>query len=151
MTYYQRVSTTWRQPWWKRWRFWRKPAVIEVGAGVYELMGLKADVQITPRLPSDDIVARAVAALIGTTPGPWETNVHPMPGHTADEWFVLEIVHPNGEFHPLNVVKVRGARNAAKSCCWPPTQADARFIADARTLIPELISEVNRLRVKGVG
>lgn len=93
-----------------------------------------------------DIVARANSALEGTTPGPWETHVHAMPGATVDEWFVREIVQPNDEFHPLNVLKVRGARHAGKQCCWPPTDADAEFIAASRTLIPELITEVERLR-----
>lgn len=95
-----------------------------------------------------DVVARATKSLEGITAGPWETRVHAMPGHTIGEWFVREIVQPSDDFHDLNVLKVRGARNAAKSCCWPPTQADAEFIAAARTLVPELITEVTRLRAQ---
>ncbi|QBI97429.1 hypothetical protein SEA_FANCYPANTS_93 [Mycobacterium phage Fancypants] len=94
-----------------------------------------------------DVVERAKAALEGVTEGPWETSVHAMPGATVDEWYVREITHtfdPN--MHRLNVLKVRGATHAARQCCWPPTVADAEFIASARSLVPELIAEVERLR-----
>jgi hypothetical protein len=97
-------------------------------------------------LEESDIVDRAKAALKGVTAGPWETHVWPMPGHTIEEWYTREIVHPNGAFHPLNVLKARHARHADEQCCWPPTEADAEFIAAARTLIPELIEEIERLR-----
>ncbi|GJJ22314.1 hypothetical protein [Mycolicibacterium mageritense] len=96
---------------------------------------------------SDIVVERAKAALQGVTPGPWDTQVHAMPGSTVDEWFVREVTHtPNPNFHRLNVFKVRGASHASRECCWPPTDADAEFIAAARTLVPELIAEVERLR-----
>ncbi|ASZ74453.1 hypothetical protein I5H97_gp079 [Mycobacterium phage Wachhund] len=96
-----------------------------------------------------DVVERAKAALEGVTEGPWETSVHAMPGATVDEWYVREITHtfdPN--MHRLNVLKVRGATHAARQCCWPPTVADAEFIASARSLVPELIAEVERLRAQ---
>jgi hypothetical protein len=95
-----------------------------------------------------DIVERAKAALIGVTPGPWETRVWAMPGHTVDEWFTREITGPNGEFHSLNVLKARWARHAGKQCCWPPTDADAEFIAAARSLVPELISALTAAQEK---
>ncbi|AXH69201.1 hypothetical protein SEA_RYADEL_104 [Mycobacterium phage Ryadel] len=90
-----------------------------------------------------DVVARAKAALEGVTEGPWETRVHAMPGATVDEWYVREITHTfDPSMHRLNVLKVRGATHAARQCCWPPTVADAEFIASARSLVPELIAEV---------
>ncbi|WP_135452570.1 hypothetical protein [Mycobacterium sp. DL99] len=93
-----------------------------------------------------DITQQARELLAGITPGKWETRTHSMPGHSEDEWFVREITVDNGNFHRINVLKVRGASHASKECCWPPTDSDAEFIAAAPQLVAELADEVERLR-----
>jgi hypothetical protein len=65
-----------------------------------------------------------------------------MPGATIDEWFVREIVHPNPGFHPFNVLKVRGASNAARECCWPPNTSDAKLIANAPADLSRMLAAV---------
>ncbi|AVO21766.1 hypothetical protein SEA_JEON_63 [Mycobacterium phage Jeon] len=72
-----------------------------------------------------DVVARAKAALEGVTEGPW-TWTHGMDARAM----VLG---------PDNLrVKLEGYR-------------DAEFIAQARTLVPELVAEVERLRAEKLG
>lgn len=80
--------------------------------------------------------------LAAATPGPWEARDMPMPGATIDEWFVREIVHPNPGFHPFNVLKVRGASNAARECCWPPNISDAKLIANAPADLSRLLAAI---------
>ena len=71
-----------------------------------------------------DVVERAKAALEGVSRAPWKmgNRTHPDVVHT-----------PNG-------------------CLWHPIlgeinhRADGEFIAQARTLVPELVTEVERLR-----
>ena len=84
---------------------------------------------------TDDILARAEHAMEGVTDGPWEAVDEP--GFRDFPWRLRKIVHPNEPFHELNVLKVRVADNARHECCWPPTSADAAFIARARTLVPD--------------
>lgn len=91
-----------------------------------------------------DLIAEARAKLAAATPGPWETNVHPMPGSTVEEWFVREIVSPNGDLHPWNVLKVRGGSNASQRCCWPPTDADAELIVHMRNTYGPLLDELEK-------
>lgn len=99
-----------------------------------------------------DVVERAKAALEGTTEGPWGTN---------------------GSMIAAGLVKVsRGVTRFKQSIAemdddayldkyeddefdgeYPPFEqkiSDAEFIAQARTLVPELIAEVERLRPRGV-
>jgi hypothetical protein len=72
----------------------------------------------------DDILTRAREALDGVSEGPWE--VHSTRGGTY-------VTRPD----LLGVAR-------EWSLIWQP--ADARFIAAARTLVPELVAEVERLR-----
>lgn len=88
------------------------------------------------------LLAPIHARLASATPGPWEARDMPMPGATIDEWFVREIVHPNPGFHPFNVLKVRGASNAARECCWPPNISDAKLIANAPTDLARLLAAI---------
>lgn len=71
-----------------------------------------------------DVVERAKAALEGVSRGPWKLGNRTYP----------DVVHsPNG-------------------CLWNPDrgeinhQADGEFVAAARSLVPELVAEVERLR-----
>ncbi|MFV8266442.1 hypothetical protein ACNQR9_25835 [Mycolicibacterium peregrinum] len=74
-----------------------------------------------------DIVQRAKAALDGTTAGPWDL----VPGAWGNVWRFSD--DPGS---PPLIVRMGGM-----------TQPDAEFIAQARTLVPELVAEVERLRV----
>lgn len=87
---------------------------------------------------SDDITDRARAALEGVTDGPWEVN--------REGWAVISsssdsVLH--GYFE-----------GDCDNCCYPITAAasvaigieNVTFIAEARTLVPELLAEVERLR-----
>lgn len=76
-----------------------------------------------------DVAARARAALEGVTAGPWQWD-----------WHVNPI--DDDELHGPNWEHVVGTRAA-------PSDADAEFIAAARTLVPELVAEVERLRAAG--
>jgi hypothetical protein len=68
-----------------------------------------------------DIVQRAKAALEGATDGPWE-------------------IVGGGEY-------VTGVGILAAPDDGGVTSGDAEFIAQARTLVPELVAEVERLRL----
>lgn len=71
-----------------------------------------------------DIVERTRAAMEGTSPGPWKMG---------------------DRRHPDVVIAKNG-------CLWHPRlgvinhRADGEFIAAARTLVPELVAEIERLR-----
>lgn len=76
---------------------------------------------------STDVVARAREALEGVTKGPWKLGNRAYP----------DVVHtPHG-------------------CLWNPSRGeinnpqDGEFIAAARSLVPELVAEVERLRAGG--
>ena len=78
----------------------------------------------------DEIRQREAAA----TRGPWDSE-----WQNGDGNYAWVLAHPNGQFHPLNVIKV----------ChddWPPSFADAAFVAAARSDVPWLVAEVERLR-----
>lgn len=72
-----------------------------------------------------DVVERAKAALEGVTRGPWRVGKR--------KWIGV-VLTPHG-------------------CVWNPNRGevnnppDGEFIAQARTLVPELVAEVERLRV----
>ncbi|AFL47992.1 hypothetical protein AVANI_88 [Mycobacterium phage Avani] len=77
-----------------------------------------------------DVVARAKAALEGVTDGPW----------------VAEFSGEQG-----NCVIPHDAQSTREAVCVTRLyhqQADAEFIASARSLVPELIAEVERLRAQ---
>ena len=78
---------------------------------------------------TDDVTDRARAALEGVTGGPWTI----VSGAWGNVWHFPEGDH-NGA-RPTVVVRMGGM-----------TEADSTFIAAARTLVPELLAEVERLR-----
>jgi hypothetical protein len=86
-----------------------------------------------PREERDAIRARAEAA----TPGPWDWYGYGETGRT--------LYLDNSPYHDLNVLKTTDD--------WPPTDADAEFIAHARSDVPALLdaldaaeAEIERLR-----
>lgn len=95
---------------------------------------------------SGDVVARAKAALVGVTDGPWlwtspRYGVPTLEGRAGDpelyryDTEVLEVDH-HGEC---------GCRSACE-LELTVSDADKAFIAAARDLVPELVAEVERLR-----
>ncbi|MDV6309932.1 hypothetical protein [Gordonia amicalis] len=91
---------------------------------------------------SDDVRIDARRLLQGITPGPWEWHDE---GNPRNPWITRKIIRDNEPFHELNVLKVRMARNARDECCWPPSPADAEFIAAAPEITQRLLDEVARL------
>ncbi|QBP31182.1 hypothetical protein SEA_ARGIE_65 [Mycobacterium phage Argie] len=86
-----------------------------------------------------DVVERAKAALEGTTEGPWLY----IPGGSEDALVVSE-----GEREP-NAITVGGVSfHPGLHVAVDLRDGDAEFIAQARTLVPELIAEVERLRAQ---
>lgn len=99
-----------------------------------------------------DIVERAKAALEGITEGPWATDgtligcelVKDSPGVTSYKHALAEMDEDSydEEF----------GEGTYDGEVWRPYEqrlADAEFIAAARTLVPELVAEVERLRAGG--
>lgn len=86
---------------------------------------------------TDDVRADARRLLQDITPGPWEWHDE---GNPSNPWITRKIVRDNEPFHELNVLKVRMARNARDECCWPPSPADAEFIAAAPQLVDRLLA-----------
>lgn len=91
-----------------------------------------------------DIIEQAKTALEGTTEGPWWTK-----GKYNGREMGCAILAARTDCGPLPGNPTRGAvawssailNTRAREC-----EANARFIAEARQLVPELISEVERLR-----
>lgn len=77
-------------------------------------------------MTESDLIQRAKAALEGTTDGPWDV----VPGAWGNVWHFSD--DPGS---PPLIVRKGGMK-----------QPDAEFIAQARTLVPELVAEVERLR-----
>lgn len=71
---------------------------------------------------------RARKALKGITPGPWEANVD-----GAGDYF---ITRPDGQA----IVDINGGDDAS--------EPDAKFVAAARSLVPDLLVENERLRAE---
>lgn len=89
---------------------------------------------------SDDITARARAALEGVTEGPWETIYHQHDtSYPSDTYHV--ITERTGDL-------IAEADDESRSYDEPHAEfgRDAQFIAAARTLVPELLAEVERQR-----
>lgn len=89
-----------------------------------------------------DILERADAALEGVTPGPWRVEVCSLKIHDIDG---IRILSNSGE-----ITHVEGCRCAGGGIA---NETDANFMADARDLVPDLVSalkiekaEVARLR-----
>jgi hypothetical protein len=77
------------------------------------------------------------------TSGPWETRISRtdvLPGRET-----REIVCPNGNLHPWNVLKV------GNQCCWPPTDTDADLIVWTRNHLAALLDAAEAVaRVQAV-
>lgn len=78
---------------------------------------------------TDDVTDRARAALEGVTCGPWTV----VSGAWGNVWHFPDGDHNDGR--PTVVVRMGGM-----------TEADSTFIAASRSLVPELLAEVERLR-----
>lgn len=99
-----------------------------------------------------DVVERAKAALEGTTEGPWGTD-----GELIASELVVE--RPGVTSYKHSIANMETDYYAEEDADegetygddepWRPyeqMEADAEFIAAARTLVPELVAEVERLR-----
>lgn len=97
-----------------------------------------------------DIVARAKAALEGVTEGPWATDgtmiacelVKESPGITSYKYGIADMSEDEYD-------EEDGEGTYEDGVSYRPYEAmatDAEFIAAARTLVPELIEEVEHLR-----
>ena len=85
------------------------------------------------------IKARAEAA----TPGPWA-----VPGAN-----VFRVIAPEAEHHNprMGACPPYPWRVIAEPSSYDPSAADAEFIAHARTDVPDLVAEVERLRTELIG
>jgi hypothetical protein len=84
---------------------------------------------------SDDLIARARAALDGVTPGEWSLIADPL----------------EDGFECLRVSAGDACVIAGCGCCGSPfgdNMADASFIAAARSLVPDMADEITRLRAE---
>lgn len=100
---------------------------------------------------SGDVVTRAKAALEGITEGPWEHHVAPSDGsaETPAEYLANTLI---GSGEPLHVLTARSPEPKfayivpAVTGDGPTSAVNAEFIAAARSLVPDLVREVQRLR-----
>ena len=79
---------------------------------------------------TSDILKRAAEAVKGVTPGPW--RVGPVDDTTVVAADGSEVAAIDGDYNHPDL--------------WPMMEANARFIAAARQLVPDLRDEVLRLR-----
>lgn len=91
-----------------------------------------------------DLVAKARAALDGVTPGPW---------CVADETVVLtQINEPIETTYDIGypLAETKRQKSFWTMANWPEgePEANARFIAAARSLVPEMADEIARLRAE---
>jgi len=98
-----------------------------------------------------DLVERAKAVLEGITAGPWEhaTAPHPDERATHAEWLAGTLIGEGEALHVLTAAsdEPRFAYVVPAVTGDGPTSArNAEFIAAARTLVPELVAEVERQR-----
>lgn len=77
--------------------------------------------------PERDVCDRARQALEGVTDGPWEAT-----SYGVEQPYEFDL-------HRFDQMPLRIARTDQSG-------ADSKFIAAARTLVPELVAEVERLR-----
>lgn len=100
-----------------------------------------------------DVVERAKAALEGVTPGPWEHRTAP---HEADdssaaheEWLAGTLIRSGEPLHVL-IAESNQPQFAyivpAVTGDGPTSATNADFVAAARSLVPELVAEIERLR-----
>lgn len=84
---------------------------------------------------TDDLIARAKAALEGVTEGPWRASLLDGIDYEDGSSCIRGGVYPD-ERGSTPVFLTSGGID----------RRDARFIAASRTLVPELVAEVERLR-----
>lgn len=96
-----------------------------------------------------DIIAQAKAALDGITPGPWEHRVGPVDETHAE--YMQNTLSGGPALHVL-IAPSDDERYAyvvpAITGDGPTSGRNAQFIVAARTLVPDLIAEVERLRAE---
>jgi hypothetical protein len=103
---------------------------------------------------SPDVVARAKAALEGVTEGPWEHYTAPNPesDETHADYLVGTLVTLIDSGEPIHVLTAKSPDPKytyivpALTGDGPTSAVNAEFIAAARSLVPELVAEVERLR-----
>lgn len=95
-----------------------------------------------------DIAERAKALLDGVTPGPWEHRIGP-DDETHSEYCTKTLINSGEPLHVL-IAESPDPKFAyvvpAITGDGPTSARNAEFIAAARTLVPELIAEVERLQ-----
>lgn len=95
---------------------------------------------------SGDVVARAEAALVGVTDGPWSWTSPRYGVPTLEGW----AGDPELYRYDTEVLEAdhRGECGCRSACELElsVSDADRAFIAAARDLVPELVAEVARLR-----
>ena len=88
-----------------------------------------------------DVVARAKAALEGVTEGPW--NCHDF-GHYGDSEPSSIVIYAGDKF---DWHAVCDGDLLFSTAAWDAQEdTDARFVCAARSLIPELVAEVEKLQ-----
>lgn len=94
---------------------------------------------------SDDIIARAEAALEGVSEGTWGTDPHPH--YDLDDWQTDNVSSLTAEeLDAASYYDVDGANGGWIAHC--AELADAGFIAAARLLVPELVAELKTTRAQ---
>lgn len=99
----------------------------------------------------DDVVARAKAALAGVTPGPWVHHIAPHGDDQAThaEWLAETLTGEGEQLHVLTAesTEPRFAYIVPAVTGDGPTSAiNAEFIAAARSLIPELVAALEKVK-----
>lgn len=100
---------------------------------------------------SGDVVDRAKQALVGVTEGPWDHHIAPSEGSTETPagYLALTLI---GDGEPLHVLTAQSPEPKfayvvpAVTGDGPTSAVNADFIAAARSLVPELVAEIERLR-----
>lgn len=93
-----------------------------------------------PTPDARDVVARAKAALEDVTVGPWEVT-----GGVVWCGQVIAVPDPSDPTGQTPMPEL-----LQEKICDTAPGADAEFIAAARSLVPELVAEVERLRMAEV-
>lgn len=102
-----------------------------------------------------DVIGRAKAALAGVTPGPWAHHIAPSAdSHETHAEYLAGTLIGTGE--PLHVLTAQSPEPKfayvvpATTGDGPTSAINAEFISAARSLIPELVAEVEKLRMAEV-
>ena len=92
---------------------------------------------------SDDLLDRAKSAMEGVTPGPWGA-VASVPSEGYECYWLRAMVSYGAPLRGYKCIEI-GAVNGPQS---GEHASNARFIAASRSLVPEMISEIERLRAE---